>query len=54
MPNSKLEKRLWNTADKLRANSGLRTYEYSFPVFWLIFLRRELKRERFLRITNRF
>ena len=34
-----LEKRLWNTADKLRADSGLRTFEYSFPVLGLIFLR---------------
>jgi type I restriction enzyme M protein len=31
--------RLWNIADSLRANSGLRASEYSTPVLGLIFLR---------------
>jgi len=34
-----LEKRLWNAADKLRANSKLKSSEYSIPVLGLIFLR---------------
>ena len=34
-----LEKRLWDAADGLRANSGLRSSEYSTPVLGLIFLR---------------
>ena len=34
-----LEKRLWDAADDLRANSGLRSSEYSTPVLGLIFLR---------------
>ena len=34
-----LEKRLWEAADELRANSGLRSSEYSTPVLGLIFLR---------------
>ncbi|MEK6795719.1 MAG: class I SAM-dependent DNA methyltransferase [Spirochaetota bacterium] len=34
-----LEKRLWDTADQLRANSGLKSSEYSTPVLGLIFLR---------------
>ena len=34
-----LEKRLWNAADKLRANSSLKPSEYSVPVLGLIFLR---------------
>jgi len=33
-----LEKRLWNTADQFRANSGLTTAQYSAPVLGLIFL----------------
>jgi type I restriction enzyme M protein len=37
--NSELEKRLWNVADELRANSGLRSQEYSTPVLGLVFLR---------------
>jgi type I restriction enzyme M protein len=37
--NSKLEKRLWETADQLRANSGLNAQQYSGPVLGLIFLR---------------
>ncbi len=36
---TELEHRLWDSADKLRANSGLRASEYSVPVLGLIFLR---------------
>lgn len=36
---SEIEKRLWESADELRANSGLRASEYSAPVLGLIFLR---------------
>ncbi|WP_375480369.1 N-6 DNA methylase [uncultured Nostoc sp.] len=34
-----LEKRLWEAADELRANSRLKSSEYSIPVLGLIFLR---------------
>ena len=34
-----LEKRLWEAADQLRANSGLTAAQYSSPVLGLIFLR---------------
>jgi len=34
-----LQTRLWEAADSLRANSGLRSSEYSTPVLGLIFLR---------------
>ncbi len=34
-----LEKRLWDTADQFRANSGLKAQEYSGPLLGLIFLR---------------
>ncbi len=34
-----LQSKLWETADQLRANSGLRPSEYSTPVLGLIFLR---------------
>lgn len=34
-----IEKRLWEAADQLRANSPLRSSEYSAPVLGLIFLR---------------
>lgn len=34
-----LEKRLWDAADQLRANSGLKPQEYSGPILGLIFLR---------------
>jgi type I restriction enzyme M protein len=37
--NGEIEKRLWATADELRANSGLKASEYSTPVLGLIFLR---------------
>jgi type I restriction enzyme M protein len=36
---SELEKRLWASADNLRANSDLKASEYSVPVLGLIFLR---------------
>jgi type I restriction enzyme M protein len=36
---NELQKRLWEAADQLRANSGLRASEYSTPVLGLIFLR---------------
>ncbi len=36
---AEIEKRLWASADELRANSGLRASEYSAPVLGLIFLR---------------
>jgi type I restriction enzyme M protein len=34
-----LERRLWEAADQLRANSGLNPQQYSGPVLGLIFLR---------------
>ena len=34
-----IEAKLWSAADELRANSGLRSSEYSMPVLGLIFLR---------------
>jgi type I restriction-modification system DNA methylase subunit len=34
-----LEKQLWGAADELRANSKLKSSEYSVPVLGLIFLR---------------
>ncbi len=37
--NNEIEKRLWDAADSLRANSKLRASEYSVPVLGLIFLR---------------
>jgi type I restriction enzyme M protein len=37
--NDALEKRLWAAADQLRANSGLKSSQYSQPVLGLIFLR---------------
>ncbi len=37
--NNTLEKRLWEAADQLRANSGLNPQQYSGPVLGLIFLR---------------
>src|SRR4030081_1864325 len=36
---TELEKRLWEAADQLRANSDLKSHEYSVPVLGLIFLR---------------
>ncbi|NLA11730.1 MAG: SAM-dependent DNA methyltransferase [Firmicutes bacterium] len=37
--NNEIENRLWDAADELRANSKLRSSEYSVPVLGLIFLR---------------
>lgn len=37
--NNEVEKRLWSAADELRANSRLKSSEYSVPVLGLIFLR---------------
>lgn len=37
--NSEIERRLWESADQLRANSRLKSSEYSVPVLGLIFLR---------------
>ncbi len=34
-----LEKRLWEAADQLRANSGLSSNEYSMPILGILFLR---------------
>ncbi len=36
---NEIEKRLWDAADRLRANSKLKSSEYSVPVLGLIFLR---------------
>src|SRR5438128_1116665 len=36
---TELEKRLWDAADELRANSQLKSSEFSIPVLGLIFLR---------------
>jgi type I restriction-modification system DNA methylase subunit len=37
--NNQIEKRLWDAADELRANSKLKSSAYSIPVLGLIFLR---------------
>lgn len=37
--NTTLEKRLWDAADQLRANSDLKAQQYSAPILGLIFLR---------------
>jgi len=36
---NQIERRLWDVADELRANSKLKSSEYSVPVLGLIFLR---------------
>ncbi len=36
---NEIEKRLWDAADELRANSKLKSSDYSVPVLGLIFLR---------------
>lgn len=36
---AEMENRLWDVADELRANSDLKSSEYSTPVLGLIFLR---------------
>lgn len=37
--NTEIEKKLWEAADELRANSKLRSSEYSVPVLGLVFLK---------------
>jgi len=37
--NGSLEKRLWDSADQFRANSGLKAQEYSGPMLGINFLR---------------
>ncbi len=37
--NAGLKKRFWDAAEQFRANSGLKSQEYSSPVLGLIFLR---------------
>jgi len=37
--NTTLEKKLWEAADELRANSKLKSSEYSVPVLGLIFMK---------------
>jgi len=44
--NAALEKRLWDAADQFRANSGLKSQEYSAPVLGLIFQIQNLRRTR--------
>ena len=39
MKEKTLEQKLWDAADKLRANSKLRAADYAEPVLGLIFLR---------------
>ena len=39
LPLAEVERRLWSAADELRANSKLKSSEYSVPVLGLIFLR---------------
>ena len=34
-----LERKLWDSADQFRANSGLKAQEYSSPILGIIFLR---------------
>ena len=41
---SQLEGSLWEAADQLRANSGLGSNEYFFPVMGIIFLRHAYNR----------
>ena len=36
---TEIEKRLWDAADELRANSKLKSSEYSVPVLGLLFLK---------------
>ncbi|MDO8312897.1 MAG: hypothetical protein Q7T25_13255 [Sideroxyarcus sp.] len=42
----KLEADLWSAADKPRANSDLKSSEYSIPVLGLIFLKSDATRQR--------
>ena len=45
-----IEKRLWSSADNLRANSNFASNEYFLPVMGLIFLRHAYSR--FLRVKD--
>ena len=36
--NGSLERKLWDSADQFRANSGLKAQEYSGPILGIIFL----------------
>src|SRR5690554_1753267 len=45
-----IEKRLWEAADNLRANSGYASNEYFIPVMGLIFLRHAYSR--FLKVKE--
>src|SRR6266481_2601488 len=47
---SEIEKKLWASADELRANSNLKSSEYSVPVLGLIFLR--FADQRFARVEH--
>ena len=50
---NEIEKRLWDAADELRANSALKSSEYSVPVLGLIFLRyADQEKERLLTIQD--
>jgi len=42
--NTEIERRLWNAADNLRANSNYASNEYFLPVMGLIFLRHAYSR----------
>lgn len=46
-----LEKRLWEAADQLRANSKLTATEYAFPVLGLLFLRHAFRRFNDAKVT---
>ncbi len=46
-----IEKRLWSSADNLRANSNFASNEYFLPVMGLIFLRHAYSR--FLKVKNK-
>ena len=48
---AEVQKKLWDAADELRANSGLQASEYSAPVLGLIFLR--FAEERFVEAEER-
>jgi type I restriction enzyme M protein len=51
---SDLKNRLWRAADELRANSKLRSHEYSVPVLGLIFLRLDIEGDIFGKIYEYF
>jgi hypothetical protein len=45
-----LEKRLWDAADRFRANSGIKAQEYSGPIHGLVFLRFAARQIRHVRL----